>query len=318
MIPTDKTNSFRTMDIHKYIAQMLAHLQANGKKIPRSRLTEVHQEAQELLEDKRHLMSDQEAHYLQKSIDSKAIPTPKLLIKDHKKPNQAGDFPTRLVIPANNFTAGIPHMGYLAIKRIFDDNKIPYMRNTIIQSSDLKAKLESLHLTQPNTTIVSIDAVNFYPSVKFKLIKESVYHFSQGLATKDKAIINHGLEMIQFGMRSTLLTFQDQYFEYDATDNPEEKGLAIGSYESAWLADLAGAYILDTTQECFQDTSFHGLYRDDGFAVFKSTMTYDDMTKWMQNFQAKVNSITGGDYLQFTCSMWTPGSTSVACVAAPP
>ena len=67
-------------------------------------------------------------------------------------------------------------------------------------------------------------------------------------------------------MQSTLLTFVDKYYEYDGDRDPEEKGLTIGGYESAWLADLVGAYILDNTKSHFRETKYYGLYRDDGIA----------------------------------------------------
>ena len=193
VVPTDKTNSHRTMDLHQ------GHLQANGKKVPRSRLVEVHKQALQLLESKRDIMSPKEENYLRRSINSKAIPTPKLLIKDHKKPNEQGHYPTRLVIPADNFTAGIANMGYQAIKHIFDANNVPYMRRTIIQASDLKHQLERLALDPAATTIASIDAVDFYPSVKFKLVQQAVDYYSAGLSQEDRATIKHGLEIVTKG-----------------------------------------------------------------------------------------------------------------------
>jgi hypothetical protein len=39
-------------------------------------------------------------------------------------------------------------------------------------------------------------------------------------------------------MGNTLLTFVDKYYEYGGDLNVEDRGLAIGGYESAWLADL--------------------------------------------------------------------------------
>ena len=48
--------------------------------------------------------------------------------------------------------------------------------------------------------------------------------------------------MVKFGMSSPLLlTFVDQYYECDGDEDPENKCLTIGGYESAWFADLAGA-----------------------------------------------------------------------------
>ena len=41
-------------------------------------------------------------------------------------------------------------------------------------------------------------------------------------------------------MSSTLLNFQDKYYEY-GDEGLETKGLAIGGYESAFLADLVAS-----------------------------------------------------------------------------
>ena len=48
-------------------------------------------------------MSKNEVGNINESIKIKAIPTTKLLIKDHNKLTSMGEFLTRLVIPAANF-----------------------------------------------------------------------------------------------------------------------------------------------------------------------------------------------------------------------
>jgi hypothetical protein len=100
-------------------------------------------------------------------------------------------------------------------------------------------------------------AVVYYPSIKFKLVKKAVHFFSENLKEEDQIMNEECLDMIKFGMSST-------QYEYDGDKDPEEKGLTIGGYESAWLADLVGAYILANTQQHFRETIYYGLYRDDG------------------------------------------------------
>ncbi|MFZ9075453.1 MAG: hypothetical protein ACO2Z3_06590, partial [Flavobacteriaceae bacterium] len=92
--------------------------------------------------------------------------------KDHKKKNDDGDYPLRFIIPAINFTAAFPNLGYRGIKAILDSYNINYSRTTIVQASDLKEKLESFSIKKNETTIVSIDAVNMYPSIQFKMVKK--------------------------------------------------------------------------------------------------------------------------------------------------
>eukprot|EP00957_Ditylum_brightwellii_P084912 6456716-Ditylum_brightwellii.AAC.1 len=55
-------------------------------------------------------------------------------------------FPTRLVIPATNFTAAFSKLGYMGIKKVLDDHEVNYTKYTIIHSSDLKEKLEKMEL----------------------------------------------------------------------------------------------------------------------------------------------------------------------------
>jgi hypothetical protein len=62
--------------------------------------------------------------------------------------------------------------------------------------------------------------------------------------------------MITFGMGNTLLTFIDKYYEYDGEQEIKDKGLTIGSYESVWLADLVAAFILENSEDLFNDAVY--------------------------------------------------------------
>jgi hypothetical protein len=207
-----------------------------------------------------------------------------LLIKDHKKPKSDGNYPTRLIIPATNFTACFPKLGYLGIKKIFDRCSVNYTRNTIIQASDLKDKLEKLNVRRDEVTIVSIDAQAMYPSIKFKLVINAVNFFAKNLSTIDRETIDDCLKLIQFGMGNTLLTFVDKYYEYGGECEIDDRGLTIGGYESAWLADLVAAFILENSDEHFKDTMFKGIYRDDGIGIFKGNWMEKDIVNWLGIF----------------------------------
>jgi hypothetical protein len=105
IVPTDKTNSFSVMPTEEYKQKFLRHLLKDGQEISGERLILAQEQAEELLEDIDRLCSKGERDFIQESLKSKAIPSPKLLIKDHKKKDKWGNFPTRLVIPATNFTS---------------------------------------------------------------------------------------------------------------------------------------------------------------------------------------------------------------------
>ena len=138
---------------------------------------------------------------------SKAIPTPKLLIKDHKEKKDNGEFPTRLIIPATNFTTGFPRLGYTGIRKIFDQAKIDYKKKTIIQASDLKEIRESLGINTETSTIVSLDAIDMYPSINFDMVIKAVEYYGRNLPPSDKEKVKKCLKMIEFGMGNTLSTF---------------------------------------------------------------------------------------------------------------
>ena len=76
------------------------------------------------------------------------------------------------------------------------------------------------------------------------------------------------MELIPKRMSSTLICFNVEYYEYHGGEKSEQ-GLAIGGYESAFLADLVASYLLEKAKAHFYPTIYHGIYRDDGLVVFK-------------------------------------------------
>jgi hypothetical protein len=211
VIPTDKTNSFRCIHIRDYQDWATKHLLKNGKEIPRSKLVEVLDEANELLESLDDVMSEDEYSFVKESLNSKAIPSPKLLIKDHKFVNDDGTYPTRLVVPATNFTSAFSKLGYIGIKKIIDAAGINYSEKTIVQASHLKTQIESLGIKKDMHTIFSLDIEAFYPSVTYGLVERAIEYFSKSLEENEKKKIKDCLKMIAFGMGNTLLTFVDKY-----------------------------------------------------------------------------------------------------------
>ena len=186
VILTDKTNSFQTISLQDYKKWVLCQLEEKAKVIDGDKLDTIYEEATALLTSFEGCLSEKEFNFVKYSLKSKAIPTPKLLIKDHKTKNDNGEFPTRLIIPATNFTAAFPKLGYSGIRKIFDSAGVNYMRKTIIQASDLKADLEKKNLNKETHTLASIDAIDMYPSINFTMVKKAVDYFSKNLPTKDK------------------------------------------------------------------------------------------------------------------------------------
>ena len=151
-------------------------------------------------------------------------------------------------------------------------------------------------------TINKYDAEAMYPSIELKLVIEAVNYFSKGLEKEEKKRIKDCLEMVKFGMTSTILSFRDKYYNYYGKVEAKKKGLIIGGFESAWLADLVMAFLLDQpmTNTHFDDTYFAGIYRDDGIIIFKREYSVKDIEAWLTIFQNAINYFTGINYLQFT------------------
>jgi hypothetical protein len=89
------------------------------------KLVKIHEEGIKLLSTLGHTLSEKEMGFVEEALESKAVPTPKLLINDHKPMNRKGEYVTRLIGPATNFTAAFPKVGYLGIKKLFRINHHP-------------------------------------------------------------------------------------------------------------------------------------------------------------------------------------------------
>jgi hypothetical protein len=69
-------------------------------------------------------------------------------------------------------------------------------------------------------------------------------------------------------MANTLLQFSQKYFEYDGDKAVLVKGLTIRGYESAWLANLVAASVMEKTAKLFHGTAHYKMYCDDCLVIF--------------------------------------------------
>ena len=93
-----------------------------------------------------------------------------------------------------------------------------YSRNSNVQASDLKETLEYMGLKKEEFMIASVDATNMYPSIKLRTIKKAVIFFARKLTSETKKTINFCLDLIQFGMSSTLFYFDGENYKYHGGD----------------------------------------------------------------------------------------------------
>ena len=131
-------------------------------------------------------------------------------IKYHKNFNSKEESPNRLVIPATIFTATFSNISYLGINILLDKGKLKYSRFFIVQASYLKERLEELKIKRDKVTIASVDAINMCMSIKLSTIQNAVRFFARKLTATTKKNINLCLELIRFGMSSTLISFEGE------------------------------------------------------------------------------------------------------------
>eukprot|EP00957_Ditylum_brightwellii_P116665 8899382-Ditylum_brightwellii.AAC.1 len=102
----------------------------------------------------------------------------------------------------------------------------------------------------------------------------------------EKKKIEWCIEMISFGMKTTLVRFQDKYFNYVGTvkgddDNEDSNGLATRAFESAFCVDLCATYVFEMADKLLKTMGFKEIYRDNGILVSKE----GEQDCWMRMFQ---------------------------------
>ena len=86
-----------------------------------------------------------------------------------------------------------------------------------------------------------------YPLIKLSTKKKAVIFFARKIIVATKKTINICLVLICFGMRSTLISFDGEYYEHHG-GKKEEQGLVIGEYESDFPADLVASCLFDESK----------------------------------------------------------------------
>eukprot|EP00957_Ditylum_brightwellii_P129690 9893096-Ditylum_brightwellii.AAC.1 len=97
---------------------------------------------------------------------------------------------------------------------------------------------------------MSLDTVNMYPSIRVKLIRKALNHYAKNLPAEARETIDLCMDIVPFGMKSTLIQFKGHYFIYQGAAKGKEISdedimLAIGTYKSAFLADIVASYVFE-------------------------------------------------------------------------
>ncbi len=83
-------------------------------------------------------------------------------------------------------------------------------------------------------------------------------------------------------MRNTIVSFLDKFYEYGVDPDPERRGLTIGGFESAFLADLEASYRFDKLKQIWErHVRFLGTYRGNEIIVFKGQKLDEWLVNWL-------------------------------------
>ena len=78
----------------------------------------------------------------------------------------------RTIVSAHNFTQGFAKLASQGLQAIFERNSIQHGKRTILNSYDLKSRIERLQsegkIDATNITIVSFDIKDMYPMSKYE------------------------------------------------------------------------------------------------------------------------------------------------------
>eukprot|EP00957_Ditylum_brightwellii_P151363 11526018-Ditylum_brightwellii.AAC.1 len=156
-------------------------------------------------------------------------------------------------------------------------------------------KLGILNIREGKITIMSLDIMNIYSSTKLSP-KKGFQYYAQNLTPSDKEIIGKCMSMSAFGMRMTLVHFQDCYYNYkgvvkEGTDNPNEvnNGLAIGAFKVKFCAGGGTTFVYEMCKAIMLKLDYAGTYQDNGLTIFAARRMLSQSIKWLQKIQCKVD-----------------------------
>eukprot|EP00957_Ditylum_brightwellii_P139738 10648905-Ditylum_brightwellii.AAC.2 len=98
--------------------------------------------------------------------------------------------------------------------------------------------------------------------------------------------------MIAFGMKTTLVQFQEEYYNYKGVveddmegTSKDDNGLAIGAFEAVFCADTDVTYVYKMCENIIEKLKYAGTYWDDCLTIFDGQKTVNETIKWVRNFQ---------------------------------
>jgi hypothetical protein len=130
-----------------------------------------------------------------------------------------------------------------------------------------------MNIDRDSSTIVSLDIKeDMYPQCRSRAVKAAVRHFARQLPELHQEKVKRCLDILQFSMGNTTAS-KTSTMSTESTP-PNCRGLTIGGFESAFLADLEATYIFEKLHHLLEShVKYIGTYRDDEIIVFRGSCT---------------------------------------------
>jgi hypothetical protein len=150
-----------------------------------------------------------------------------------------------------------------------------------------------------------------YPQFKFRAVRAAVCYYASQLDTIQRERTKKCVEILKFSMGNMIVLFLDKNYKYGVDPDPDKRGLTIGGFKSAFLADLEASYIFDTLRYIWdRHGRFLGTYCDDKIIIFNDQKSNEWLLNWLTTFQQEVDRLLGRSDIHFTMEIWQPGITS--------
>jgi hypothetical protein len=121
-------------------------------------------------------------------------------------------------------------------------------------------------------------------------VKAAIRHYSSHLPPLQQEKAKRCLDILEFSMVNTIVSFRDKYYKYGVDPNPNRHGLTIGGFKSAFLADLEATYIIKKLHHLLeQHIRFIDTYCNDGIIVFRGNRSNKWLKNWLSIFQKEVD-----------------------------
>ena len=98
--------------------------------------------------------------------------------------------------------------------------------------------LGKVRMEKEKVTMVSIDTVSMYRSIKFPLVEKATSFYTKKLPKHSLIKIDLCLRLIGFSTISTLLNFKDNYYEY--AEEGLKKGISNWRLRISVLGEFGG------------------------------------------------------------------------------